>query len=649
MALKVAVGQVPSSQNELSAVFEDPIWAEVYASYCFDTGESPNLERARRFRDTILQQNPDNRQDRLTLRCLRLGPAALSCLALQMKGRGYTKVDISDNQLGDHAVLSVRGLLRAFPKLRWLGLAGNLITSDGIQELAEELETNSTLEGLVLGGAEGGTGGPGRRPNVIESAGVFSVLQALQRNASSALTSLNLSHVSLSAEAGRHLAEFLEHDRMLQNLDLSSNPLSSEGVCAVLPQCSRLRMLDIADTGCRGELIQTRLCGMLEKSDRLVHISLARNTLEARPVRRIARALAGCDSLCSLNLEGTTMDTEGVTALADAMLAAPVQSLTELDLSSNQLSQPEAATALAHTVAKSVLQVLRLNRNALGDAGIRELAEALDPQVCPGTGLQILELSGCRIGAAGVGHLLSCLATNETLMVLRLSDNYLDAGLDMSQIEQLTHLQELHLSGNRLSHSTIQRAAQACARNRQRARDEEPHTLRAEVHRLLFQEDKLGSARHRVAEDNEEITSRHNAAEHAVKELHQLRSREAEVQRHLQRQIQIEESELAASKAELVTRNNDLEQKARSYEAMQQEYRRKLQEKENELLELQVQSEQVDNLLERRKVQHPKEVEDINARIKNATAEAEQLHQAARAMKEQFKALKEKSLIDFNP
>merc|ERR1712151_1185513 len=126
------------------------------------------------------------------------------------------------------------------------------------------------------------------------------------------------------------------------------------------------------------------------KSTALTHLSLAQNPLETRPLRRIVRAAANCETLVSLSLECTSTDTEGVTALADALLAAPVQSLTELDLSDNQLSQVEAATALAHAVAKSVLQVLRLNRNALGDAGVRELADALDPQICAGGSLQHL-------------------------------------------------------------------------------------------------------------------------------------------------------------------------------------------------------------------------------------------------------------------
>merc|ERR1719408_32683 len=326
------------------------------------------------------------------------------------------------------------------------------------------------LEGLVLGGIE--TDFHGARPNAIGADGCRALFEALQRNPNPPLTSLSLSNTSLGAEAGKHIASFLEHNKVLQHLDISSNPLTSDGVRTLLPQCTQLRVLNICDTGCRGELIHSQLCAMLNRATNLMYISLAQNPLEARPFRRISKALASCESLVSLNLECTSMNTEAVTVLADAMLATPVQSLTELDLSDNQLTAVEAAAAIAHTIAHTVLQVLRLNCNALGDAGVRELADGLDSYTCPGSTLQHLELGSCRIGTAGGGHLFTCLSRNDTLRILRIGDNFLDGTLDIALIERLTYITELNLNGNRLSHASMNRAAQTCMRNRQRARDE---------------------------------------------------------------------------------------------------------------------------------------------------------------------------------
>jgi Ran GTPase-activating protein (RanGAP) involved in mRNA processing and transport len=572
-------------------------------------------------------------------------------LALQLKDRGYTRVDLSDNQLGDHAVLAVRSLIRALPKLQWICLASNLIGTDGAQELAEELETNKVLEGLILGG--GGAGADanfqGARPNLIGAAGCRALLESLQRNPNPPLASLSLCNTSLGAEAGKHIASYLENNRTLQHLDISCNPLSSEGICTLLPQCTHLRILSICDTGCRGELIHSQLCATLNRSKSMMHLSLAQNPLETRPFRRISKALASCESLVSLNLECTSMDTESVTVLADALLATPVQSLTELDLSNNQLNQVEAAAALAHTIAHTVLQVLRLNRNALGDAGVRELADGLDSSTCPGSVLQHLELGSCRIGTAGAGHLFSCLSRNETLSVLRIGDNFLDSTLDIALIERLTHITELNVHGNRLSHSSMNRAAQTCARNRQRARDEGTYVLRAKMNELLYQESKLDGTREHVAKDDMELSSRQNATDLAALELRQLRATEAEAQRTLHRQIEEEQEALEASRAELVQTKKELVDSKARYKKLREDLRQKLKDREQDLLNLQLQCSDLDEHFARRKREHPQEVERVKRQITMALADAERCGVKARQMRAQVEALKDKSLIDFSP
>lgn len=645
MATQDGVSQLPAS--DITSVFDDPAWAEVYVACCCDTGEALGLEQARSFRDAITAQNHPSQPERLSLRCLRIGATAVSCLALQLKDRGYSRVDLSDNQLGDHAILAVRSLIRSLPSLQWLGLASNLIGTDGAKELAEELEMNKMLEGLILGGIDSDF--HGGRPNLIGPEGCKALLDALQRNAGTSLTSLTLCNTSLSAEAGRHLAGFLDNYRMLQHLDISSNPLASEGICALLPQCSQLRVLNITDTGCRGELIHSQLCAMLNKTNCLYHISLAQNPLETRPFRRISRALACCQSLVSLNLECTSMDTEAISVLADALLAAPVQSLTELDLSDNQLSQVEAAAALAHGIAHTLLQVLRLNRNALGDAGVRELADALDSHACPDSVLQHLELGSCRIGTAGAGHLFDCLARNQTLRVLRIGDNFLDKALDIALIERLTHVTELNLHGNRLSHASMNRAAQQCARNRQRARDEGPLVLRAEMHRLLFQETKLDTARQQVEKDDKEISDRQVAVDQAAHELKKFREAEAEVQRQLARQIEAEEKALEESRELLIQTNKDLVYSKAHYAQLSKELRQTLKEREQELAELQVQCTDLDEHFARRQREHPQEVANVNKQMATALSDAERNHVVAKQMREQVAALHEKSLVDFKP
>lgn len=638
-----------ASPMEIQDIFEDPVWAEVYVATCADMAEQPSLKQARAFHDSVCVQNPGPSPERLSLRNLRIGAAAVSCLATQLKDRTYTRVDLGDNQLGEHALLSVRSLIRALPRLQWLGLSGNLIGADGARELAEELQMNESLECLVLG-TEQGLQLRGPRPNAIGSEGLRAMLEAVDRNCRTVLSSLALSTCSLDASAGKHLAAFLAGNRTLSHLDLAGNPLTSEGVCALLPQCSRLRMLSIADTACRGDLIHSQLSTMLQSSRCLAHLSLAKNTLEVRPLRRIARAVAGCESLVSLSLEQTSIDAEGVSTLVDALLAAPAPNLTELDLSDNQITQAEAATALAHALTHSALHVLRLSGNPFGDAGARELGDALDVRVLAGDrALQRLELSRCRIGTLGAGHLFACLEGNKSLHFVDLSDNFVDSSLDVVVVEKLTHTYNIVLEGNRLSHIAMQRIEAVCTRNRQRARDEVPNALRADMHRLLFQETKLDQARRQVGIDGRELQRRWKAADDAAEQARQLRATEAEIQRQLSKHICDEEDTLDKRRGILVGMYAELESSSRHHSEKHQAVKRQLLNREEDLVDLRVAKEQLDEHFARRRIEHPEQVAAVKARIRAAVADTSRLQETARETRQRLKALQEEALIDFRP
>merc|ERR1719265_3042597 len=95
---------------------------------------------------------------------------------------------------------SVRSLVKVFESLRYLNISGNLIGSDGLRELADELEVNTSLEVLVLGAPE-----KSLRPNQIKAEGLHLLTNALKANRS--VTSLSLCHNGLTADAGEYLAD----------------------------------------------------------------------------------------------------------------------------------------------------------------------------------------------------------------------------------------------------------------------------------------------------------------------------------------------------------------------------------------------------------------------------------------------------------
>eukprot|EP00971_Amphidinium_carterae_P173385 3437035-Amphidinium_carterae.1 len=193
-------------------------------------------------------------------------------------------------------------------------------------------------------------------------------------------------------------------------------------------------------------------------------------------------------------------------------------------------------------------------------------------------------------------HLFECLAHNDVIRVLNLSDNFIDDTLDVALVEGLTQLHQLLLSGNRLSHNFLQRASQACARNSQATRDQRPKELRAEMHRLLFQETKLHEARQRMADDQQELNERSRITAKAKEDLEKLQSHEAEAQRQILREIQQEERDLEAQRKAFADVGKDLQDTAMRYEELKCELKADLKLREQELYDLQTEAEEATRL-----------------------------------------------------
>jgi len=634
-------------------LFEDPVWGELYAARCCDANETLQVAKALSFRDALVAQNLQSQRLKLSLRGLRLGSTAAACLAMQLKAQEnlhYTQLDLSSNLLGDTAMLSVRTIMRALPHLRWLTIAGNSVGPDGLCEIAEELVTNENLEIFEVGCHEAATQACPIRTNPIGVEGLSFLFNCLRQNTHSSLTSLSLCDTSLGVDAGSVIANFLreDHGRLL-HLDISSNRLTSEGINVLLPQCSHLRLLSIADTGCRGELIHSQLCGLLQQVQCLTHLSLAQNTLESRTLRRIANALANCGSLVSVCLERTSMDAQGVTAVCDALMEAPVHSITDLDLTDNNISKPQVTAVVARVASSAVLQTLRLSNNPLGDLGAYELANVVDPQLYPAASLRCLELSCCRIGTVGAGHILARLKNNCSLRVLRLNDNFVDDKLDTNLVEQMTGVHDLQLSGNRLSHFTMQQISQVCERNRQATRDQLPNQLRAQMHRLLFQEVKRERAREQETLDETELLERQAAIERTSQELRMFRWTEAEAQKHLMGEIRQEEYILSDRRKELVDTVEKLDETIAHFEELHAQLSQTLRDREQELVDVKLGSDQLDDHFRRRKQEHPLQVHELKRRIQKANQEQKKFHASAKNMHRRLQAYREETLVDLKP
>merc|ERR1712070_521715 len=132
-------------------------------------------------------------------------------------------------------------------------------------------------------------------------------------------------------------------------------------------------------------------------------------------------------------------------------------------------------------------------------------------------------------------------------------------------------------------------------------------------------------------------------------ELRQHKAKESAAQSQKEIQIQQEEEALEASRAQLIQAKKDLVDSKAHYKALREQLRQTLRNREQELLELQMQCTDLDQHLTRRKMEHPQEVEHVNRQMTMAVADAERYHVAAKQMREQVSAMHAKSLVDFRP
>jgi hypothetical protein len=179
------------------------------------------------------------------------------------------------------------------------------------------------------------------------------------------LTCLDLSHVNLSGEGVRALAQ-APLLRQLTSLRLFNCRLGGDDCKALAnsPHLGNLRHLDLDynDVGAAGA--EALACS---RGLSLLSLDVSRNSLGDEGARALASGLRGLKALdASLNGLGA----EGARALAESPLLAD---LVTLNLALNQISDAGAA-ALAGSAGAATLRHLALYNNPIGEDGARALA-----------------------------------------------------------------------------------------------------------------------------------------------------------------------------------------------------------------------------------------------------------------------------------
>uniref|UniRef100_H3A1K7 Uncharacterized protein n=1 Tax=Latimeria chalumnae TaxID=7897 RepID=H3A1K7_LATCH len=262
------------------------------------------------------------------------------------------------------------------------------LTAGCCKDLSSILSTNSTLTFLNL------------NKNKLGDSGL-KCLSAGLRHPNCKLQRLELMQCGLTAGYCKDLSSVLNTNSTLTFLNLNKNILGDSGL--------KHLSAGLRDSNCKLQKLWLEQCG-----------------LTAACCEDLSSVLSTNSILVELYLSRNNLGDLGVNLLS-AGLRDPNCKLQRLELVGCGLTAGCCEDLSSILSTKSSLMVLNLNNNNLGDSGVKCLSAGLRDPNCE---LQALGLEQCGLTAGCCKDLSSVLSTNSSLMGLNLNKNNLgDSGL----------------------------------------------------------------------------------------------------------------------------------------------------------------------------------------------------------------------------
>ncbi|KAL4125419.1 hypothetical protein PRIC2_009004 [Phytophthora ramorum] len=274
-----------------------------------------------------------------------------------------TRIDLSDNALGEKGVRACFGLLQRQEKLRHVFFCNNGISAAAAGVIADEV--------LLFRGLDA--------PTKLETFHFYN---------------------NMSGDGGAvALAKLLPLSPALKDLRFSATRAQRDGSLAFATALASLKKLEKLD--------------------------LSDNTFKAQGGQAIARAVKSMPYLVEINLRDAAIEDDGVVAIANALHeSSAAAGLTALDVSGNDLTA-ESMPALAQILrVTGALRVLQVEENEIGSKGAKTLAKALE---IGSPALEKVVANVNEIGASGALALVKAVVDKKAFTKLDIDGNQISA------------------------------------------------------------------------------------------------------------------------------------------------------------------------------------------------------------------------------
>lgn len=310
-----------------------------------------------------------------------------------------TRIDLSDNALGEKGVRACFGLLLEQENLQHVYFCNNGISAAAAAVIADEVllyrgpETPTKLETFHFYNNMSGDGG--------------AIALAKLLPLSPALRDLRFSATRAQRAGSLEFAKALSSLHNLERVDLSDNTFKAEGGVAI--------------------------AAALKQQKNLVEVNLRDASIEDAGMTAIAKALSGSAavSITSLDVSGNDLTADSMRVLAQAV--RKFSNLHVLQVEENEIGS-RGAKALAKAIKSHalLLEKLILNVNEIGTSGALAIVDAIAGKPA----FARIEIDGNAISSEGVDKIVVLLEGNKKTDVLgSLEDNDEDGDEDDDEDE----------------------------------------------------------------------------------------------------------------------------------------------------------------------------------------------------------------------